>query len=71
MHVNPLNSLVEVGGEVVKYREYVYVMMNKPKGVISATYDKKHMTVVDILPDEYKCFNLFPVGRLDIDTEGF
>ncbi len=70
MHVNPLNSLVEVGGEVVKYREYVYVMMNKPKGVISATYDKKHMTVVDILPDEYKCFNLFPVGRLDIDTEG-
>ncbi len=70
MHVNPLNSLVEVGGEVVKYREYVYVMMNKPKGVISATYDKKHMTVVDILPDEYKCFNLFPVGRVDIDTEG-
>ena len=70
MHVNPLNSLVEVGGEVVKYREYVYVMMNKPKGVISATYDKKHMTVVDILPDEYKCFNPFPVGRLDIDTEG-
>ena len=46
-------------------------MMNKPKGVISATYDKKHMTVVDILPDEYKCFNLFPVGKLDIDTEGF
>lgn len=70
MHVNPVDSLVEVAGEVVKYREYIYVMMNKPKGVISATYDKKHMTVVDILPDEYKCFNLFPVGRLDIDTEG-
>ncbi|HHX18458.1 MAG TPA: rRNA pseudouridine synthase [Clostridium sp.] len=70
MHINPLNSLVEVGGEIVKYREYIYVMMNKPQGVISATYDKRHMTVVDILPDEYKCFDLFPVGRLDIDTEG-
>ncbi|AUG58342.1 pseudouridine synthase [Acetivibrio saccincola] len=70
IHIDPVNSLVEVGGEVVKYREYIYVMMNKPKGVISATYDKRHMTVVDILPEEYKCFNLFPVGRLDIDTEG-
>lgn len=70
IHVDPVDSLVEVGGEVVKYREYIYVMMNKPQGVISATFDKKHMTVVDILPKEYKCFNLFPVGRLDIDTEG-
>lgn len=70
MHINPVDSLVEVGGEIVKYREYIYVMMNKPQGVISATFDKKHMTVVDILPKEYKCFNLFPAGRLDIDTEG-
>ena len=45
-------------------------MMNKPAGVISATFDKRHETVIDILPEEYKCFELFPVGRLDIDTEG-
>ncbi|MDQ2085519.1 pseudouridine synthase [Herbivorax sp. ANBcel31] len=70
MHINPVDSLIEVSGEILKYRENLYVMMNKPQGVISATYDKKHMTVVDILPDEFKCFNLFPVGRLDIDTEG-
>jgi 16S rRNA pseudouridine516 synthase len=46
------------------------MMMNKPDGVISATYDNKLKTVIDILPDEYKPFNLFPAGRLDIDTEG-
>jgi len=44
--------------------------MNKPAGVISATLDNRYETVIDLLPDEYKTFNLFPVGRLDIDTEG-
>lgn len=70
MHVDPKESLIEVSGETLKYRQFIYIMMNKPQGVVSATYDKKLKTVIDILPDEYKCFNLFPVGRLDIDTEG-
>ncbi|MFZ5985845.1 MAG: pseudouridine synthase [Bacillota bacterium] len=70
IHVDPNESSIEVSGEILKYREYIYVMMNKPQGVISATYDNKLRTVVDILPNEYKCFDLFPAGRLDIDTEG-
>lgn len=70
MHVDPDKSTIEINGEVLNYREFIYVMMNKPAGVISATYDNRLRTVIDILPDEFRCFNLFPVGRLDIDTEG-
>ena len=70
MHVNPDESVIEIFEERLNYREFVYVMMNKPAGVISATFDNKLKTVVDILPEEYNCFGLFPVGRLDIDTEG-
>lgn len=70
IHVDPKNSLIEVSGEVLKYREHIYVMMNKPQGVISATYDSSLKTVVDILPEEFKGYGLFPAGRLDIDTEG-
>jgi len=70
MHVNPKDSLIEVSGELLKYREFIYIMLNKPQGVVSATFDTRLKTVIDILPDEYKSFGLFPVGRLDIDTEG-
>lgn len=70
IHVNPNNSSIEIYGELLRYREFIYIMMNKPAGVVSATYDNKYKTVVDILPDEYRPFDLFPVGRLDIDTEG-
>ena len=45
-------------------------MMNKPEGVISATFDNKLKTVIDILPEKLKNFELFPMGRLDIDTVG-
>ena len=71
MHVDPFVSIIEIRGEVLNYREFIYVMMNKPAGVISATIDNKLRTAVDILPDEFKRFGLFPAGRLDIDTEGF
>jgi len=71
MHVDPLESTIEIDGEKLNYREYVYIMLNKPQGVVSATYDNKYKTVVDLLPDEYKPFKPFPAGRLDIDTEGF
>lgn len=70
LHVDPGTSVISVNGEVLRYRENIYLMMNKPQGVISATFDPKHRTVVDILPEDYRCFDLFPVGRLDIDTEG-
>ena len=49
---------------------FVYIMMNKPAGVISATEDNHHKTVIDLLNDEYRTYDIFPVGRLDIDTEG-
>lgn len=70
MHVDPKNSEIAIGDEILRYREFVYVMMNKPDGVVSATWDNKLRTVIDILPEEFRCFELFPVGRLDIDTEG-
>ncbi len=70
MHVDPKKSQIEISGQKLNYRQYIYIMMNKPAGVISATFDNRHETVIDILPEEYKCFELFPVGRLDIDTEG-
>lgn len=53
----------------VQYQEYEYIMLNKPQGVVSATKDNVHQTVLDLLDDTVRS-DLFPVGRLDIDTEG-
>ncbi len=58
-------------GEKITPQEYVYIMMNKPAGVLSATEDKRQKTVLDLLPDKYKRYGLFPAGRLDKDSEGF
>ena len=52
------------------YREFIYLMMNKPQGVLSATEDSRQETVVDLLDPELLRFEPFPVGRLDKDTEG-
>ncbi len=62
---------IKIKGEKLLQTEFVYIMLNKPKGVVSASEDKKDKTVVDILPDELKRKNLFPAGRLDKDTTGF
>ncbi len=70
IHVNPTECEIVMNGIKLEYRKYIYLMMNKPQGVISATTDTRQKTVFDIMPDEYKCFDLFPAGRLDIDTEG-
>lgn len=70
LKVNVETAVVMVAGERVVYREFVYLMMNKPAGVISATEDRRLRTVLDLLPAEYAHFELFPVGRLDRDTEG-
>jgi len=69
-HVDPETQEVEILGNVVVYREFVYLMMNKPQGVISATEDLTQETVIDLLDPEYYPFKVFPVGRLDKDTEG-
>ena len=61
---------IRFDGQVLKYEEFVYYMMNKPQGVISATEDTKHRTVLDLLDDFARTKEVFPVGRLDIDTHG-
>lgn len=70
LHVDPENSSIEINGERLQYRKFIYLMMNKPAGVISATHDNKLRTANDLLPEKFSCFDLFPAGRLDIDTEG-
>lgn len=67
--IDPNTDKVEVDGKVIAYEPYVYLMMNKPQDVISATSDDMHRTVIDLI-DGYQHLDLFPVGRLDKDTEG-
>ncbi|HBZ12869.1 MAG: pseudouridine synthase [Hominilimicola sp.] len=64
------DSIVEVDGERLIYREFVYLMLNKPQGCVSAVYDKKYPVVTEFVPEEYAHCEVYPVGRLDIDTEG-
>ncbi|BDG37174.1 pseudouridine synthase [Saccharococcus caldoxylosilyticus] len=68
--VNPTEQVITVWGEEVEYKEFIYLMMNKPPGVISATEDMVEETVIDLLEEEDRVFLPFPVGRLDKDTEG-
>ncbi|QAT39324.1 16S rRNA pseudouridine(516) synthase [Clostridium sp. JN-9] len=68
--IEPEKCKIKVNGEEVNYRKYIYIMMNKPSGVISATFDNYDKTVIDLLDEEYRIFDPFPVGRLDKDTEG-
>ena len=68
--VDENNDIVIVNGSRLVYQKYVYIMMNKPQNVISATEDMIDKTVVDILKDEDRIHKVFPVGRLDKDTEG-
>lgn len=70
MHVNSTTDQIIVFGEKVIYTEFIYLMMNKPPGVISATEDKYDQTVIDLLDPLAQHFKPFPVGRLDKDTEG-
>ncbi|MDF2546222.1 MAG: rRNA pseudouridine synthase [Anaerosolibacter sp.] len=70
VHVDPQEDVIKINGEKIHYRDVVYLMMNKPQGVISASFDPKVETVVDLVDETYRVFELFPVGRLDKDTEG-
>jgi len=70
MQVDWRHDVIEVHGKQVMYRKFIYIMMNKPQGVVSATEDARERTVVDLLSEEYRRFHPFPAGRLDKDTEG-
>ncbi len=68
LKVDETRDLIEVDGVCVNYSEFVYFMLNKPQGVISSTEEGPTKTVLDCLDEPYQ--GLFPVGRLDKDTEG-
>ncbi len=57
-------------GKELTIQKYIYLVLNKPKGYVSATEDKNDLTVLDLVPEEYRHRNLFPAGRLDKDTTG-
>ena len=67
---DPESARISVNGEALFYRAHTYVMLHKPAGVLSATEDGRGKTVLDLLAPEYRKIGLFPVGRLDKDTEG-
>ena len=67
--VDEINDEVVIANEKVEFKDKVYIMLNKPDGYISATYDSKDPTVIDLI-SEYNYLNIFPVGRLDKDTHG-
>lgn len=68
--VNTDTDVVAVDGSILEIKKHIYLMMNKPAGVVCATKDKTDKTVIDLIPEQYKRKGLFPVGRLDKDTEG-
>lgn len=70
LQVDPEKDEIIFDGEKVSYREFVYIMLNKPDWYISATFDKSDPIVLDLVDSSYLVFEPFPVGRLDKDTEG-
>ena len=69
-HVDPEKQRIVFRGREISYRRYTYVMLNKPEGYVSATEDSKLPVVTELLDEELKRMELFPVGRLDRDTTG-
>lgn len=72
MQINEEEDSVVVFNEVVEYKPYVYIMMNKPAGVLSASEDARGaVTAADLVAEEYGHYGVSPAGRLDKDSEGF
>lgn len=67
---DPERDEIAVEGRVLTYRRHVYIMMNKPAGVLSAANDPRATTVIDLVPESLRRRGLFPAGRLDKDTTG-
>ena len=68
--IDERSDQIVVDGQTLVYEKFVYYLLNKPKGVISATEDDRHKTVLDLLDDTARQKEVFPVGRLDVDTHG-
>lgn len=69
--INPETDVVTVDGEEISYNKYIYIMLNKPQGVVCSTRDGASPTVLSLVPPQWQRKGLFPAGRLDKDTEGF
>lgn len=69
LKIDPEQDTVIVNEQVINYKQYIYIMLNKPAGYVSATKDNLHPTVIDLIKG-YQQYDLFPAGRLDKDTEG-
>ena len=70
MKIDPETSSVCLNGRMLTYRKYIYIMMHKPAGLLSATRDPSTPTVLSLLPEKLQKQGLFPAGRLDKDSEG-
>ena len=70
IHIDENKHAVKYEEKEISYKPFIYIMMNKPDGVISSTEDDEHRTVIDLLENKYRTYSVFPIGRLDIDTEG-
>ena len=68
--IDPQNDVVKFDGEIIVYSQYLYIVLNKPKGYVSATEDVREKTVLDLLPEKLRSRGLFPCGRLDKNTVG-
>ena len=68
--VNEYIDKIFVNGEQIIYKKYIYLMLNKPSGYVSAVWDARHNYVLELVPEQFLHYEPFPVGRLDIDTEG-
>ncbi len=69
--IDPEKDTITINGKDVTYRQFMYIMLNKPDGVICATRDGLSETVLELLPPDFRRKGIFPAGRLDKDTEGF
>ncbi len=69
--ITPDTDRVCIGGKLLNLNPHIYLMLNKPEGVVSASRDEKEKTVVDLVPRELFRRGIFPAGRLDKDTTGF
>jgi 16S rRNA pseudouridine516 synthase len=70
LHIDPNKDQCTINGEVIDYREFIYLLMNKPAGYLSATEDNHQPTVLDLIEPKFRAFEPYPVGRLDKDTTG-
>lgn len=69
--LSPDECDIRIDGESLNYKKHIYIMLNKPQGVISASNDREQQTVIDLVPKNLFREGLFPAGRLDGDTTGF